>query len=449
MNARTRLLLFVLLIAACAALLSECARARKDSGPQPSQAPAPPQGIEKPAEAGAPADAGPAAEDGGIIVYDPSRERVLARGDADEIVTSWLPLGATFESARGAILHGILMSEASLGETTLPALSRVAVKAASGWEKPQGVYRRSYTVQALGGRSPEGTVDSSQCVLVVAESHGVSVGFIERKIDIAGGESLYNILAIAFEEAAPRGGAVTLADTSVWVFPDSFHPSGVRAASIGDLNGDGAAEIMVTAETIVSLTYLGATPLAWECWLAPKAGAAQTGGWAPIFLFNQGFATDEGASYAATRRLIDSNGDGVMDTVKVMTEIEETGEEKTFANTIVSFFVWNGVRYEKQAAQELPRQGTVTADSSTLLADMSMESGTVAALPRGALLYVYDRSDSSPVWYRAVSREGAKGAEGAEGAKGAKGAEGWIPGADLQLSWIDPLRVNRETFLSP
>ena len=30
-----------------------------------------------------------------------------------------------------------------------------------------------------------------------------------------------------------------------------------------------------------------------------------------------------------------------------------------------------------------------------------------------------------------------------------KGAEGWIPGADIQLSWVDPLRVNRETFLSP
>ena len=441
MNAKTRLLpivlLIVLLIAACAALLSGCVRARKDSGQGPSQTPAPPPGIERPAEAGAPAEAGPAAEDGGITVYVPSRERVLARGDADEILTSWLPLGATFESARGAILHGLLLSEASLGETTLPALSRVAVKAASGWEKPQGSYRRSYAVQALDGSSPEGTADSSQCVLVVAESGGVSVGFVERKIDIAGGESLYNVLAIVSEETAPRGGAITLIDTSAWVFPDSFHPSGVRAASIGDLNGDGAAEIVVTAETIVSLTYLGATPLAWECWLAPRAGAAQPGGWAPIFLFNQGFATDEGASYAATRRLIDSNGDGVMDTVKVMTEIEETGEEKTFANTIVSFFVWNGVRYEKQAAQELPRQGTVTADSSTLLADMSMESGTVAALPRGALLYVYDRSDSSPVWYRAVSREGAKG------------AEGWIPGADLQLSWIDPLRVNRETFLSP
>ncbi|MBE3065293.1 MAG: hypothetical protein IMZ69_09795, partial [Spirochaetes bacterium] len=282
MNAKTRLLpivlLIVLLIAACAALLSGCARARKDSGQGPSQTPAPPPGIERPAEAGAPAEAGPAAEDGGIIVYVPSRERVLAHGDADEIVTSWLPLGATFESARGAILHGILMSEASLGETTLPALSRVAVKAASGWEKPQGSYRRSYAVQALDGSSPEGTADSSQCVLVVAESGGVSVGFVERKIDIAGGESLYNVLAIVSEETAPRGGAITLIDTSAWVFPDSFHPSGVRAASIGDLNGDGAAEIVVTAETIVSLTYLGATPLAWECWLAPRAGAAQPGG---------------------------------------------------------------------------------------------------------------------------------------------------------------------------
>jgi hypothetical protein len=431
MNAGTRL---ALTAGACVALLAGCARAHKDSGPQPPQPPAAPQGVEKPSKTDTAADAARAAEDGGIIVYVPSRERVLSRGDADEIVTSWLPLGAAFESARGDLLHGLLMSEASLGETTLPALSRVAVKAASGWEKLQGTHRRSYTVQALDGSSAEGTVDSSQCVLVVAESGGVSVGFVERKVDIAGGESLYNVLAIASE------GTVTLADTSAWVFPDSFHPSGVRAASIADLNGDGAAEIAVTAETIVSLNYLGATPLAWECWLTPRPAPARPGGWAPIFLFNQGFATDEGASYAATRRLIDSDGDGVMETVKVTTEIEETSEERSFANTIVSFFVWNGERYEKQAAQELPRQGTVVSDSAMLFADTSIEAGTVAQVPRGALLYVFDRSDSSPFWYRAVSREGAEGAEG---------AEGWIPGADLKLSWVDPLRVNRETFLSP
>jgi hypothetical protein len=69
-----------------------------------------------------------------------------------------------------------------------------------------------------------------------------------------------------------------------------------------------------------------------------------------------------------------------------------------------------------------------------------MESGIVAALPPGSLVYVFDRSDGSPLWYRAVSREGAQGAEG---------AMGWIPGADVQLSWIDPLKVNREAFLSP
>ena len=435
MNAGTRLALIVLLIAgACAALLAGCARARKDRGPQPPRVIAAPQGVEKPAEVGAPADAGPTAEGGGIIVYVPSRERVLARGDTDEIVTSWLPLGATFESARGLILHGLLMSETSLGETTLPALSRVAVKGASEWERLQGAYRRNYAVQSLDGSSVEGTVDSSTCVLIIAESGGVSVGFVERKIDITGGESQYNVLAIVSEDAALPAGTVTLADTSAWVFPDIFRPSGVLAASIGDLNGDGAAEIMVTAETIVSLNYLGATPLAWECWLARRAGAAQPDGWAPTFLFNQAFATDDGASHAATRRLIDFNGDGVMDTVKVTTEIEESGGERTFANTIVSFFFWNGTRYEKQAAQELPRQGTVISDTAMLFADASMEAGTVATLPRGALLYVFDRSDVSPVWYRAVSREGA---------------EGWIPGADLQLSWIDPLKVNREAFLSP
>jgi len=434
-----RLAPIVLLIAgACIALITGCTRTRKDGGSRPAETPAVAQDIEKPTEAGVPGDAAGdaplATADSAAILYIPSRERALARGDTDEIVTSWLPLGATFESARGLILHGLLMSEASLGETTLPALSRVAVKGASEWEKQLGAYRRNYAVQSLDDSSVEGTVDSSTCVLIIAESGGVSVGFVERKIDIAGGESQYNVLAIVSEDAALRAGTVTLADTSAWVFPDIFRPSGVLAASIGDLNGDGAAEIMVTAETIVSLNYLGATPLAWECWLAPRAGAAQPDGWAPIFLFNQAFATDDGASYAATRRLIDFNGDGVMDTVKVTTEIEESGGERTFANTIVSFFVWNGTRYEKQAAQELPRQGTVISDSAMLFADTSMEAGTVAALPRGALLYVFDRSDVSPVWYRAVSREGV---------------EAWIPGADIQLSWIDPLKVNREAFLSP
>jgi hypothetical protein len=434
MNPKTRLLLIALpialLIAAGSALLVGCTRTRRDSASKPAETPA----TEAAVPDDAAGDAALATTDGPVILYIPSRERALARGDTDEIVTSWLPVGARFESARGLILHGILMSEASLGETTLPAFSRVAVKAASEWERLQGAYRRSYAVQAVDGSSAEGAVDSSTCVLIIAESGSVSVGFVERKIDIAGGESLYNVLAIVSEDAAPRAATVTLADTSAWVFPDTFRPSGVLAVSIGDLNGDGAAEIMVTAETIVSLNYLGATPLAWECWLAPGAGAAQPDGWAPIFLFNQAFATDDGASYAATRRLIDFNGDGVMDTVKVTTEIEETGGERTFANTIVSFFVWNGTRYEKQAAQELPRQGTVISDTATLFADTSMEAGTVATLNRGALLYVFDKSDVSPVWYRAVSREGA---------------EGWIPGADLQLSWIDPLKLNREAFRSP
>jgi hypothetical protein len=433
MNARTRLRLVVLLIAAGSALLAGCARGRKPGEPQA----APPSPAQQDLEPRAQTDAlsGPAPADSQeTLRYVPSRERVLERGDADEIVTSWLPIGATFESARAQILHGRLISEASFGETSLSPLARVAVKAASEWKKAAGAYGRSYVAQALDESAVEGTVDSATCALIIAETDGLSVGFVERMIDIAGGESRYNVLAIVAEEAGSQGGAITLIDTSAWIFPDSFHPSGVLAASIADINGDGAAEIVVSGQTIVSLSYLGATPLAWECWLSAGRGDSAAGLSTPIFLFNQDFATDEGYAYAASRRLIDSDGDGVMDTVRVTTAIEEVDEERTFANTIVSFFFWNGTRYEKQAAQELPRQGTVIADGATLFADPSMESGIVAALPQGALVYVLDRSDSPPPWYRAVSREGA---------------EGWIAGSDIQLSWIDPLKVNREVFLSP
>jgi hypothetical protein len=68
-----------------------------------------------------------------------------------------------------------------------------------------------------------------------------------------------------------------------------------------------------------------------------------------------------------------------------------------------------------------------------LFADVSIESGSVAGLARGSLLYVFDRNDGAPRWYRAVSKGGQ---------------EGWIAAADVELSWIDPLKVNREAFLT-
>ncbi len=91
MNAQSRLLLIVLMIAAGSALLAGCARARK-GGEQP-EAPSvpPPSALQAPSipssEPSSPGLAG-ARE---LLRYVPSRERVLEPGDADEIITSWLP----------------------------------------------------------------------------------------------------------------------------------------------------------------------------------------------------------------------------------------------------------------------------------------------------------------------------------------------------------------------
>jgi hypothetical protein len=349
---------------------------------------------------------------------------VFARGDSQELVLSWVPLGATFDSARGQVLHGLLLDMEALGsEELLPPLTRLGVVSATPWEKVEGAYRRSLVVRATaGGKQLEGAVDSSSCLLVLAEAGGISAGFLERRIDIGGGDADYNVLGLV------SGGIVTLVDTSAWVFPDTFHPSGVRSLTISDLNADGALEVAVLVETLVSLNYLGATPLAWEVWLSERGGS-----WTPIFRYNESFATDEGSSYTAARRLLDSDGDGMLETVKVTTSIEELGEEREFSNTIVSFSAWDGTRYQKQPSEELPRQAAVVAEKAVLFADVSIEGGAVAELPRGALLYVFDRNDGTPRWYHAVSREGA---------------EGWIAAADVELSWLDPLKVNREVFLS-
>jgi hypothetical protein len=414
---RATLVLF-LVAAACAALLPGCSRGRGAAAPAPQPAPGPQQPGAEP-EASPEAPAVPSA----FLRFVPSQSRVLMRGDSDEIVMQWMPVGMTLESAQGQVLHGLLLAETSIGEEVLSPLSQVGVLSATGWERGAGAYRRSYAVRSLDAGSPvSGTVDSAQCLLVTAESGGLSAGFLERRISVDGGESDYNVLAVVAD------GAVTLVDTSVWVFPESFHPSGVRGVTIGDVNGDGSPEIVVSVETIVSLNYLGATPLAWECWLPARSPAS-----GPLFQFNESFATDEGSSYTASRRLVDSDGDGVRETVKVTTEVEEASEEREFTNAIVSFYLWDGSRYAKQAADELPRLGSVAVERATLFADTSIESGSVAEAAQGELLYVFDRSDSPPFWFRAVTKQGV---------------EGWIAGSEVQLAWVDPLKVNREVFLS-
>ncbi len=57
------------------------------------------------------------------------------------------------------------------------------------------------------------------------------------------------------------------------------------------MNRDGGSELVLEAETIVSLRYPGATPLRWVAWFQPAVGFRK-----PILLYNKSFATDEGTS---------------------------------------------------------------------------------------------------------------------------------------------------------
>jgi hypothetical protein len=85
-----------------------------------------------------------------------------------------------------------------------------------------------------------------------------------RKIGVSGGRiGEFSLLAIA------KGATLTLVDTSFYVFPDAFHPPGVVRISVSDLNGDSLPELEVEGEAIVSLRYLGATPMRWVAWLRP------------------------------------------------------------------------------------------------------------------------------------------------------------------------------------
>jgi hypothetical protein len=380
------------------------------------------------------------------------------------LFTVWRSLGASLPSAEKTVLHGLLVTGTTVfsdqRRTTvtgrLERLARVEMIESGDWEREDSAFHRSYKIWGeADGAAVEGYVDSSAVALITVEAGDLAAGFLERKIAIAGGESSYNLLVIA------EGDSVTLADTSVWVFPDSFHPSGMLRVSIEDANADGATEVVVEAETIVSLQYLGATPLRWEAWLRRGISADSRrrgipadsgrrgipadsrrrggGGWAPIFQYTASFATDEGDSYSATRRALDSSGAGFKDTVKVTVEHEQVTDDTEFRNTIVSFYLWNGSAYRKDGAQDLPKQGTARADGAGLSMTPGGEAALVETLRGGDLLYVFDRSDTRErwgethvFWYRALAKDGI---------------EGWVPASSVELSWIDPLKVNRETWL--
>ena len=364
----------------------------------------------------------------------PSRERVFMRSDSEQVVTSWLPLGLSYPSARGSILYGLVIMEAPLLDAqhkpTGQALrrgSRVTVVDSTEWEPMAGEYGRWYRVHPEGSGG-DGWLDSRNVALITTARGALSCGFLERKIGIAGGDSVYNLLVLC------DGSAVSLVDTSALVFPDSFHPSGVTGIAIEDVNGDGVPEVVVQAQTIVSLQFLGASPLSWEAWLREKSGS-----WGAIFRYNVSYGTDQGNSYAATRRAFSSSGAGFLDTVKVTTDIAETSGQGEFRTTIQTFFLWNGSVYKEDPRSELPQAGTVAAATAELREVPSGSGKSVATLHKGDALYVFDRADTEEnaggktgFWLHATSRSGR---------------DGWIHSAAVKLSKIDPLKINRQVFL--
>ena len=420
----------LLLLSSLAIVLAACSRSEKQPSGAPPALPEPSAQEDAPSQQ----NAQPPVEGG--VTYLPNIDRVLTNGDTEPVETRWVSLGMSFPTRLADIRYALLLSETPLldaahvpASSPLPAGAHVEVLEIGDWKKVPDGFQNAYRVRYDPGTGPvEGWVDSAAAALIIAEAGGISAGVVLRTIAIGRGESEFNLLAIAADSR------VTLVDTSVFVFPAAFHPSGVLEISITDANADGLPELVVEAETIVSLQYLGASPLRWVAWLRPKAGA-----WAPILLYNERFGTDEGYSYTASSRAFDSSGQGTLDTVKVTTDYLLVSRQGEFRNTVTSFLGWSGSEYRTTAAEDLPRQGTVTAGQAPVLRDPSAESGIVDTVHAGDMLYIFDRSDTrqsreetSSWWYRVVTKSGA---------------EGWIDGGSVALSWIDPLKVNREAFL--
>jgi hypothetical protein len=364
----------------------------------------------------------------------PSRQRALAQSDSEPVVTSWLTLGMSFASARASVLYGLLISDSPVLDTThnpaggaLHRGLRVTVTDATPWETAGRDYRRWYRVREQGS-SKDVWVDSADVALITVESGSLSAGFLERKIAVAGGESEYNVLVLC------DGSAVSLIDSSAFVFPDAFHPSGVTQISLEDVNSDGTTKAVVRGQTIVSLQFLGASPLAWEAWLKEKDGS-----WGSLFRFNSSYGTDQGNSYTATRRVFSSTGAALLDTVKVTTDLLETTAQGVFHATIETFFLWNGSLYKENPDEELPKEASVIVASAELKARAQPDGEPVERLRKGNVLFVFDRGDTAEnlagqpgFWLHAKTHEGK---------------DGWVHSSTVKLTKIDPLKINSDVFL--
>ena len=374
------------------------------------------------------------------VLYFPARERVLTSGDGSSDDMSWQSLGRSFPALVPEVLYGLILADTPLTDkdgnsngTLLPETSRVTVLEAGEWERWGADFRRLYHVRMKAAKQTlEGWIDSSSAALMLVEAKGLAVGLVPRKIVIGDGESEYSLLVVS------DGRHVTLVDTSFIPFPESFHPSGVVHVSLEDVNSDSQPEILLEAETLVSLRLLGATPVRWKAWLRRREGTL-----VPIFRYNVSFGSDAGYAYTATDRAFDSDASGMRDMVRVDTDYTLVSGQDEFRTTTVSFYPWNGSEFKKAALQDLPKMGTITVDQASLLANMNArgQSGILASLAKGDQLYVFDRSDTRQYrgdpaswWYKAVTKSGV---------------EGWISGTMMELSWIDPLKLNRAAFLGP
>jgi hypothetical protein len=401
-----------------------------------SRTPHPPAPASTPAPSAAPATAPVPQPPDERVFYYPSRERALTNGDDSSSDIEWKPVGLGFPDLLGKILHGLVITDTDLVDkdgtlrgAVLAAGSRVAVREAGDWTNDGSGFHRLYRVESPD-KSQRGWVHAGAVALIVAQDNGLEAGVLLRKIVIGGGESEFNLLVVADQDHA------TVLDTSYLPFPDEFHPSGILGVSLQDVNADSRAEVIVEAETILSLRYLGATPVRWKAWLRRGADGALV----PIFQYNASFGSDAGYSYTATDRLFDSTGRGFRDMVRVDTDFTIVSGPEEFTTTTVSFYPWNGNQFRHAPLQDLPKLGNVTAQQAALRGGPGPESGETASLSRGEQLYVFDRSDTrqerddpSSWWYRVVTKSGA---------------EGWISGTEIELSWVDALKVNREAFLT-
>ncbi len=399
-----------------------------------------------PAPAGAPAPAAPAflATPGSRpedrIIYYPSMDRVLYPGDASGDDMQWKPLGIVLPEGLGQVRHALVLTDTALLDkdgnpngVVIPEGAQLSVQEVGEWIASGSGFTRLYRIQGRihGGKDAvQGWIDSANAPLILAEEPGLQVGIIPRKIVIGSGESEYSLLVVV------DGTHVTILDTSYFPFPDGFHPSGVVSVSLQDVNADSRAEIVLEAETLISLRYLGATPIRWKAWLR----RGYIGALVPIFRYNESFGSDAGYSYTATERRFDSDGKGSAGTVRVDTEYMLVSGADEFQNHTVTFYPWDGSEFRHDTLQDLPALGTVAADQAALYEQADTQSDTVAPLSRGDQLYVFDRGDTrqSPAdarswWYRAVTKSGI---------------EGWIMGTLVDLSWIDPLKTNRTVFLA-